>query len=170
MREKVALRQSLSVHSRGHIATYVHNKVTPAAGTIAAVVVLEADGLDLSGEKVPEAVAQLATNLAMQVAAMRPVCVHRDEMPPDVVAEERRVLLERVRLDKRTMAKGEKTVERIVSGRLDKFYETHVLMEQSFILEEKVPVKKVVQQVSKEVGAPLQVSHFAALRVGDKAE
>jgi elongation factor Ts len=170
VRENVILRQSLSLHSRGHIATYVHNAVAPAAGTIAAAVALEADGLDLSGESVPEAVKELAASLAMQVAAMRPVCVHKDEMPPDIVAEERRLLLEHVLLDERMVAKGEKTVERIVNGRLGKFFEEHVLMEQSYILEEKVPVHRVVQRVSKEVGAPLQVSHFAVLRVGERLE
>ncbi len=97
-----------------------------------------------------------ARGAAMQVAAMRPVYVSRDEVPEDVVANERRI----AEATAREEGKPEQALARIVEGRLNGFFKDNVLLEQASVQDSK----KTVQQLLKDAG--VTVTRFARFEVG----
>jgi len=128
----------------GTVATYLHRRnpdLPPQVG-----VLVEFGGDDLAA----------ARGAAMQVAAMRPVYVSRDEVPEDVVANERRI----AEATAREEGKPEQALARIVEGRLNGFFKDTVLLEQSSVQDSK----KTVQQLLKDAG--VTVTRFARFEVG----
>jgi elongation factor Ts len=128
----------------GQVATYLHRRnpdLPPQVG-----VLVEFTGDDLTA----------ARGAAMQVAAMRPVYVSRDEVPEDVVANERRIAEATARAE----GKPEQALARIVEGRLNGFFKDNVLLEQASVQDSK----KSVQQLLKDAG--VTVTRFARFEVG----
>jgi elongation factor Ts len=109
-------------------------------------VLVEFSGADLAS----------ARGAAMQIAAMRPVYVSRDEVPEDVVATERRI----AEATAREEGKREQALARIVEGRLNGFFKDNVLLEQASVQDSK----KTVQQLLKDAG--VTVTRFARFEVG----
>ncbi|OGK10140.1 MAG: translation elongation factor Ts, partial [Candidatus Riflebacteria bacterium RBG_13_59_9] len=108
----------------------------------------------------------LAKDLAMQVAAGMPrvpVAVKRDEVPEDILEEEKRIYHEQ------TLAEGkpENLVDKIVMGRLNKFFKEVVLLEQPFIKEEKQSVQGIIDGVAKELGEDIAPVMFFRFAIGD---
>jgi elongation factor Ts len=140
--EKVELRR-LALFD-GQVATYMHRRnpdLPPQVG-----VLVEFTGSDLNA----------ARGAAMQIAAMRPQYVTRDEVPADVVENERRI----AEATAREEGKPEAALSRIVEGRLNGFYKDAVLIEQSSVQEQKQTVKAVLQ------AAGVTVTRFARFEVG----
>lgn len=165
VRENVVLRRAVRLHSPGHIATYVHNAVTREAGLIAAAVSFErTDG----ASAVPDApeLREFGKHIAMQIVAMNPVSVTRDAIPTQLLDKEREIQLEIARKE----GKPESIVERMVEGRLGKFYEEAVLLDQKFILDDKITVHKALAGVCMQVKLPLKIANFVRLKVGEGVE
>ncbi|MGH3685321.1 MAG: translation elongation factor Ts [Pseudonocardiaceae bacterium] len=140
--EKLQLRRAVSFD--GAVATYLHRRASdlpPAVG-----VLVEYDGGS------PE----MARAVAMQVAAMKPRYVTRDEVPDDVLAGERRVAEETARAD----GKPEQALAKIVEGRLNGFFKDTVLLEQSSVQDSKKTVKALLDE------AGVTVRRFARFEVG----
>lgn len=97
---------------------------------------------------------------------MQPMCVRTEQVPEAMLAEEKRILAEQAVAE----GKSGPIVDRIIQGRLKRFYEEHVLLSQSFILEDKATVADVIRRVSQEVGAEVIVDAFAVLKVGAAAQ
>lgn len=93
---------------------------------------------------------------------MRPLCVTVDEVPPDMLKREKRVLADRAAAE----GKSGPVVDKIVQGRLGKFYQEHVLLKQDYIMDDKATVQAVVKAAEAEVGAAVSVSGMAFLKVG----
>ncbi len=128
----------------GTVATYLHRRnpdLPPQVG-----VLVEFTGDDLAA----------ARGAAMQVAAMRPVYVTRDEVPEDVVASERRI----AEATAREEGKPEQALSRIVEGRLNGFFKDNVLTEQASVQESKKTVRQLLD------GAGVTVTRFARFEVG----
>jgi elongation factor Ts len=104
---------------------------------------------------------QLAKDLALQVVAARPLCVRREEVPAETVAEQRRIFLAQV---------GDKPAamrEKIAEGKLNAWYGENVLMEQRFVKDEAKTVRDLVQAVNARTGENITVSRFARFIVGE---
>lgn len=110
---------------------------------------------------------QLVKDLAMQVAAANPLYVSREEVPPDVIEKEREIYRQQMADQK----KPPQIVEKIVDGKLEKFYADQCLLDQPFIRDAagKAKVKDLVAQVSAQVGERVVVRRFSRFRVGDGA-
>jgi elongation factor Ts len=140
--EKLQLRRAVSFD--GAVATYLHRRsadLPPAVG-----VLVEYDGASLA----------TARAVAMQVAAMKPRYVTRDEVPADVLAAERRIAEETARAD----GKPEPALPKIVEGRLNGFFKDTVLLEQSSVQDSKKTVKALLDE------AGVTVRRFARFEVG----
>jgi len=140
--EKVELRR-VAVFD-GQVATYMHRRnpdLPPQVG-----VLVEFSGTDLAA----------ARGAAMQIAAMRPQYVTRDDVPADLVENERRI----AEATAREEGKPEAALARIVEGRLNGFYKDAVLIEQPFVQDQKQTVKAVL------AAAGVTVSRFARFEVG----
>ena len=105
---------------------------------------------------------QLAKDLALHVASARPMAVRIEDVPADVVERERRVYAAQVADEK----KPEAVKQKIVEGKLRKFYEEHVLLEQPFVKDDKVTVGDLVKALSGKTGEKVEVRRFARFELG----
>ena len=158
--ENMSLRrvERLSV-ANGAIGSYVHNSVAPGLGRIAVLVGLESAGTS-------ERLDGLARHLAMHVAAASPQWTAIDGIDPAALERERGVLAEQARASGRP----ENIVEKMVEGRLRKFYEDAVLLEQTFVIDGESKVSKAVEAVAGEIGTPVAVTGFRRFVLGEGIE
>jgi elongation factor Ts len=105
---------------------------------------------------------ELAHDLAMQVVAARPAYMVPDDVPAEVVEEEKRIY----RAEMADSGKPDNVIDRIVEGKLKKFYEENCLMEQAFIKDQSVTVKELVQQKNALLGENIVVRRFVRFEVG----
>lgn len=106
----------------------------------------------------------LVKSLAMQIAATNATTVSREQVDPALVAKERDVLLEQAR----SSGKPEAILQKMVDGRLDKFYEDVVLLEQPYIKDPDRKVKDLVDQMIAKIGENIVVRRFVKFRIGEK--
>ena len=155
--ENLQLRRtaSLSVTS-GVVAGYIHSAIAPGLGKIAVIVALQSDG---DAGKLGE----LARQLAMHVAATKPEAVSTADLDPELVERERTVLAEQAR----ESGKPENIIEKMVEGRLRKYYEEVVLAEQVFVIDGENRISQVLEQASKDLGTPVTVAGFVRYGLGE---
>jgi elongation factor Ts len=140
--EKLELRRAVKLD--GTVATYLHKKASDLPAQVGVLVQFSGDN------------AEAARGAAMQVAAMRPKYLTRDEVPADVVEAERRVAEETTRAE----GKPEAALPKIVEGRLNGFFKSVVLLEQESVQEQKKSVKQVLD------AAGVTITKFAHFEVG----
>jgi len=150
--------QSLSVNT-GVVAGYVHNAVTEGLGRLGVLV-----ALDSAGDH--EKLAAFGRQLAMHVAATNPASVSTDDLDPQEVARERAVLVEQARQSGRP----EEIIEKMVEGRLRKYFEEVVLVSQTFVIDGENTVAKAVEIAAGEIGAPIRISGFVRFALGEGIE
>jgi len=158
--ENMSLRRAatLSVES-GLVASYVHSAVAPGLGRIGVLVGLESKSD--AGQ-----LANLAKQVAMHVAATSPQSVSTDDLDPEAVERERAVLSEQAR----DSGKPEDIISKMVEGRLRKFYQEVVLVEQTWVIDGETKVATVLEQAGKELGAPVKVAGFIKFVLGEGIE
>jgi elongation factor Ts len=158
--ENMNLRRSagLSV-SKGVVAGYLHNKMADDLGKIGVLVALESDGDTAALEA-------LGKQIAMHVAAARPQWLSTDEVDTEALDRERAVLRDQARAS----GKPEEIIAKMVEGRLRKFYEEVVLLEQAFVMDPDRKIAKVVEEAAKDVGAPVKLIGFARFELGEGVE
>lgn len=158
--ENMSLRRSagLSV-DEGCVAAYVHGQVTEGAGKIGVLV-----GLKSSGDKAQ--LEALGKHIAMHVAASRPLAARVEDLDPEVVEREKAVLADQARAS----GKPEEIIGKMVEGRLRKFYEESVLLEQIFVIDGENKVGKVVENLAKSLGTPVELVGFERLELGEGVE
>ena len=158
--ENMSLRRAaaLSVND-GVVVTYVHNAAAPGLGRIGVLVALES-----TGKK--DKLESLGRNIAMHVAATNPVSVSRDQVDPALLARERDILAAQAR----DSGKPEEIIEKMVEGRLRKFYEDSVLLEQVYVIDGESKVGKAIEAAAKDVGGAVTVKGFVRFALGEGLE
>lgn len=158
--ENMALRRvSVLTSPTGSLSSYVHNALAPGLGKIGVLIALQTDG---DGEKLQE----LGRQLAMHVAAAKPQAVSGSDLDADLVAREKAVLAEQAR----DSEKPEEIIEKMVEGRLRKFYEEVCLNDQIFVIDGETKVSKLLETAAGEVGSPVAVGGFDLFVLGDGIE
>ncbi len=158
--EHMTLRRAgmLSV-SRGVIATYVHSAVTPGLGRIGVLV-----GLESAGDR--DKLLALGRQVAMHIAAANPLSVRPSDLDPAVVARERSIFAEQAR----ESGKPESIIEKMVEGRVRKFYEEVVLLSQTFVVDPDKSVEAALKAAEPDVGGPIDLVGFICFRLGEGVE
>jgi elongation factor Ts len=155
--ENINLRRSAAVEvDEGVVGAYVHGALAPGLGTIGVLV-----GLQSSGD--PERLAALGKQLAMHVAAAKPQAITVDSLDAATLQRERAIYAEQARAG----GKPDNIVDKIVEGRLRKFYEEAVLLEQAFVIDPDLKVADAVDRVAKEVGSSIAVTDFVRFALGE---
>jgi elongation factor Ts len=158
--ENLVLRRSTRLAVReGGVYSYMHNSLAPGLGKIGVIVALE-------GAAPEGALADLGRQLAMHVAAASPLYLDIASVPPAVLERERGVLREQASAS----GKAGGIVDRMVEGRLRKFYEEFVLLEQIFVVDQQTRIAKVVENAAKAAGVAITVSGFARFALGEGIE
>jgi elongation factor Ts len=158
--ENLGLRRTAYVEvQQGIVAGYLHNQAAAGLGKIGVLV-----GLESTAE--PAKLADLGKQLAMHVAAANPQALSVDQLDPAVVTRERQIFAEQ----SRASGKPENIIEKMVEGRVRKFYEEAVLLEQVWVIDTDKRVKQVVEAAAKELGAPVKLTGFVRMALGEGIE
>ena len=158
--ENMTIRRlvKLSVND-GVVAGYVHNSVAPNLGKIGVLVALESAGdkavLETYGKQI-----------AMHAAAAFPKYLTRDEVDATDLERERDVLREQAKAE----GKPAEIVEKMLEGRMRKFYEEVCLLEQIFVIDNETKISALLEKAGKEAGAPVALKAFARIQLGEGIE
>jgi elongation factor Ts len=158
--ENMTLRRvALVVASGGSVASYIHSAVAPGLGKIGVLVGRKSTG---SAEKL----AGVGRQVAMHVAAANPLAVRVEELDPGVLSRERAVYAEQAR----ESGKPEAIIEKMVEGRVRKFYEEVVLLSQAFVVDTEKTVAQALKAAEDDIGGPVEVTEFVVFRLGEGVE
>ena len=155
--ENMSVRRTayLSV-PQGVVAGYIHNQVAPGLGKMGVIVALESAG---DTTKLNE----LGRQVAMHIAAAAPLALAPESLDPEVVERERAVLIEQAR----ESGKPDNIIEKMIEGRIRKFYEEVVLLSQAWVMDPDITVQKAIDAAAKDIGAPVKVTGFVRFLLGE---
>lgn len=161
-----SIGENMNVRRAGHISVsdgvvsaYVHSQVAPGLGKIGVLV-----GLESTGDK--GKLAELGRQIAMHIAATNPLATRREDLDQDLVERERNVLI----AEARESGRPDNIIEKMVEGRIRKFYEEVVLLSQAFVINPDETVEKAVKNAEADVGAPISVVGFVRFGLGEGIE
>ena len=158
--ENINLRRAAKMEvANGVVAGYMHNSVGDGLGKIGVLVTLESTG-DTG------ALAAIGKQVAMHVAATNPLAATRQEIPAEVAEREKAIFTESAR----ESGKPENIIEKMVEGRMRKFFEESVLMSQTFVIDGENSVEQALKNAEKQVGAPISLTGFVRMALGEGVE
>jgi elongation factor Ts len=142
--------------SQGAVAAYVHNQLAPNQGKIGVLVALEAG----AG---PDKLEATAKQVAMHVAAVNPAAISQDQIDPQLVEREKQVLKDQAR----ESGKPENIIEKMVEGRMRKFYEENALLDQTFVVDGESRVGDMLDKLGKDLGTEIKVTGMVRYQLGE---
>ncbi len=142
----------------GVVSTYVHG-----GGRIGVMVSFDLDGVDASNAKFQEC----AKDVAMQIAALGAPYLNRESVPAETVAKEKEILITQIKNDPKNSKKPENIIEKMVEGRIGKFFENNCLMDQAFVKDGSMTVGQYVESVAKELGGKITATAFTRFEKGE---
>ena len=153
--QAAAAKKSQRATSEGIVGCYIH-----AGGKIGAIVEVNCES-DFVGRT--DDFQRLCHDLAMHVAAADPRFLNREQVTEEILERERDI----ARAQAKATGKPEPVIEKIVSGKMEKFYEEACLYEQHFIKDEGLTVKELVDQVIAKLGENISIRRFSRFKVGE---
>ncbi len=158
--ENMVLRRAACFEvTQGAVASYVHNATAPDLGRIGVLVAVESEGDEA-------ALRELGRKIAMHVAATQPLSLSTDDLDPEAVERERAIFTEQAL----ESGKPAGVVEKMVEGRIRKFFEEVVLLKQAFVMNPDLTVEQLVAETAKTLGTPVVIKGFARLALGEGIE
>ena len=145
--------------SNGVVSSYIHNATAPDLGRIGVLVALESEG-DKAALK------DLGRKIAMHVAATAPLSLSTSDLDPAAVERERAIFAEQAAAS----GKPEGVIEKMVEGRIRKFYEEVVLTKQAFVMNPDQTIEALIEATGKELGSPIKIVGFQRLALGEGVE
>ncbi len=158
--ENISFRRTAAIEvDQGVVASYVHGQLAPGLGKIGVLVGLKSAGD--AGE-----LEALGKQIAMHVAAAKPESVSVDRLDSETVSRERAIYADQAK----SSGKPENIIEKIVDGRMRKFYEEAVLLEQVFVVDTDLKVKQAIDRVAEKIGSAIVVTDFVRFALGEGLE
>jgi elongation factor Ts len=157
--ENMSLRRTAFLEvTQGVVASYVHSAVSQGSplGRIGVLVALESTG---NAEKLNE----LGRQIAMHVAATSPLALTAEEVDATVIEREREIFAEQAR----DSGKPEKVIEKMIEGRIRKFFEEVVLLKQAFVVDNEKTVEEAIKAAETAVGAPIAIKGYVRFALGE---
>jgi elongation factor Ts len=155
----MARRSAKFTVTEGAVASYVHNSVAPDLGKMGVLVALQSTGPH-------DRVIDVGRKVAMHIAATNPLSLNAEDIDPAHVERERAIFSEQAQASGKPPA----VIEKMVEGRIRKFYEEVVLLKQAFVMEPELTVEAYVARAAKEMGHPITVTGFVRLALGEGVE
>lgn len=155
--ENINLRRlsKISLKNNGIISSYIHNQVIEGMGKIGVVVALESE----ADKSILE---DLGKKIAMHIAATNPISISIDEIPEDVLIREKNILSE----EARASGKPEEIIEKMTEGRLKKYYQESVLLEQIFVVDGESKISDILNSIEN----PVKITSFVRMGLGEGIE
>ncbi|MEC8355087.1 MAG: translation elongation factor Ts [Verrucomicrobiota bacterium] len=151
---RISRFELLEPAGNGLVESYVHT-----GSKVAVLISLSSDSEDNINANL---VVEMARDLCMHIAATSPVCVSREDVPTELVEKEKEIALAQAE------GKPPQAIEKIVQGKLDKYFSTSCLLEQPFVKNPDQTISQLVELVSKEAGLKLKVEKFIRFQVGEE--
>lgn len=164
--ENITLRRSAKLKvDNGVVASYVHGKVdgSETLGRIAVLVALES-----TGDKA--ALESIGKKIAMHIASANPLALTEAEIPADRVEREKTVIGEQIKEDPKAAGKPQQVLDKMLEGRMRKFFEESVLTKQAFVMNPDQTVEAAIAEAAKGAGAPITLKSFVRFAVGEGVE
>jgi len=146
--------------TNGVVSTYLHGPLKPNMGKIGVIVAVESTATD------KEALLELGKNIAMHVCVNTPEFLDTSSVDPVAAAREKKVLVDQAEASGRPAA----AIEKMVEGRMLKYFAEVCLLEQPFVMDAKMTVKQIVAQTAKDLGAPIEITGYRRMVLGDGME
>lgn len=143
---------------KGIIVSYIHG-----GGRIGVMI-------DIDCENATEAVEEMGKNIAMQIAALNPKFIATTDVPAEFLAKEKEILTQQANNDPKNGKKPANIIEKMIEGRLNKELKEICLIEQPYVKDGDLTVKKYIESVSKEVGAPIAIKKMVRFETGEGLE
>jgi elongation factor Ts len=158
--ENMNLRRVCHINvDNGVIVSYMHNAIAEGLGKIGVLVAFES-----AGDKTK--LMDLGRKIAMHIAATNPASLDISSVSPEALEREKQIFAEQAR----NSGKPENIVEKMVEGRVNKYYQETVLLEQVFVMDNKTPVKQVILDAAKEIGSPIMLKGYVRYELGEGIE
>jgi elongation factor Ts len=155
--ENMNLRRAAALSvSDGVVASYMHSSIAPGLGKIGCLVALES-----TGDKAK--LAEAGKQIAMHVAAANPLFLDTTSVDPAALDRERAVLKEQAAAS----GKPANVIEKMVEGRVRKYYEEVCLLEQIFVIDQETKIAKVVENLGKQLGTAVKLTGFVRFALGE---
>ena len=154
--EKISIRRFAVV--TGIASTYIHG-----TGSIGVIVTFDADAAIAGTDEF----AAFAKNIALQVGAYPTPYLNRESVPASVIEEEKSILMAQIAADPANAKKPAQIIEKMVIGRINKFYDNNCLLDMSYVKDDELKVGKYVEQTAKELGGAITVTGFYRFEKGE---
>ena len=154
--EKLSIRRFVVME--GVTSTYIHG-----TGSIGVVVSFDVDAAVAESD----AFVAFAKNIALQVGAYPTPYLNRESVPASVIEEEKSILMAQIANDPATAKKPAQIIEKMVTGRIGKFYDNNCLLDMSYVKDDEIKVGKYVENTAKELGAAITVTGFHRFEKGE---
>ncbi len=154
--EKLSIRRFAVVE--GVTSTYIHG-----GGSIGVVVSFDADDAVVANEEF----AAFAKNIALQIGAFTTPYLDRESVPASVLEEEKAIILAQMANDPKNAGKPQNILEKMVIGKLGKFYENNCLLDMEYFKDDDITVGKYVEKTAKELGGNIKVTGFFRFEKGE---
>jgi len=158
--ENIVLRRTSLFNSATNIfSSYIHGQIDEGLGKIGVILSIESDG---DVEKVKE----FGKKLAMHIAASKPVAISSKDVDPSIIDRERKILIEQAK----DSGKPDNIIEKMVEGRISKFFSEITLLDQTWVMDGESKVSKVIENIEKEISCNIVVKDFKYFILGDGIE
>lgn len=146
---------TVRLNTSGIISSYVHNTLAENIGKIAVLIVLHTDIVN-------DKIHTLGRELAIHIAAAKPTFLQREDIPTDTINNEREIFR------KQHSSKPAHIIEKIVDGNMEKFYQQSVLLEQMFVMDEKISITTLLKQYERELESKISIADYQLFVLGNK--
>ena len=156
--EKIAIRRFAKyVADNGVVESYIH-----MGGKVG--VLVEVEGCTCDGVK------ELAHDVALQIAAAKPLYLVETEVPADVIEHEKEILLAQIKNDPKLASKPEMVINKMVEGKINKYYDENCLLRQAFVKDPGLTIEKLVKSYGDKMGKTLSIKRFTRFEMGEGLE
>ena len=160
IRENLNIRRSSMLHvSEGIVSSYTHNMVVPGLGKIGVLLAIESSANKAKLE-------ELGKKIAMHIAATKPEFLRIEDVTGAKLEKEKEVFREQAK----SSGKPENIIEKMIEGRIKKYYEESVLLEQPFVMDDKKKVRDIVDEYAKEANTNIELKSFTMFILGEGIE
>ena len=154
-----AAKRAGKIASQGIVDSYIH-----MGGKIGVLIEVNCE-TDFVARS--DAFKELVHNIAMQVAAAKPEYVRADEVPAEVIAKEKEILMAQIKGDPKNANKPAQIIEKMIEGRISKFYKENCLMDQEYVKDGSKTITQLVNEAVGQIGEKITVRRFVRYEMGE---
>ena len=158
--ENIVIRRTASIETKNSIfSSYIHGQVSEGMGKIGVIISIESDG---DTDKIKN----FGKQLSMHIAAAKPLSISSEDVDKKIIERERKILIEQAK----SSGKAEDIIEKMVDGRIKKFFSEITLLDQTWVMDGESKVSKIIESMEKELNCNIKIKEFNLFVLGEGIE